>query len=120
MEVLHRQCCRLAAWVQNRSDSLSKSATVLPGTPGRVRGISWWSDVWNLSLLKGPQVRYPRDPLGFFRACFWVSFFNDFLEPNDPPNGAKLGPMLGHCWSHVAQIFRFFQVFIWHLNLASS
>ena len=26
------------------------------------------------------------------------------MEPNDPPNGAKLGPMLGHFWSHVAQI----------------
>ena len=64
----------------------------------------WCSDLWNLSLLKGSQARYPRGPHSLFRACFWVSFLNDFLEPNDPPNGANLGPMLGHFWSHVAQI----------------
>ena len=80
------------------------SATVPPGTPGRVRGISLWSDVWILNLLKGPQARYSPGPHSLFRACFWVSFLNDFLEPNDPPKGAKLGPMLGHFWSHVAQI----------------
>ena len=74
--------------------AFDKSATVPPSTPGRVRSIFWWSDVWNLCVSKGPPARYPRYPLGLFWAFFWVLFLNDFLEPNDPPKCPSWAP----CW----------------------
>ena len=61
------------------------SATVPPGTPGRVRGIVWCLTVRFLTF-KGVQGLLLALP---FSIIFWVSFFDAFLEPNGLPQGAQ-------------------------------
>ena len=65
------------------------SATVPPGTPGRVRSIVWWSDCVILSVFKGPTACYSCYSRPRFWALFLVSFFDAFLEPNGLPQGAQ-------------------------------
>ena len=64
------------------------SATVPLGTPGRVRSIFWWSDVWNLSVSKGPPACFSRYSQTLFWTFFWVSFlmtcWNQMVPPRDP------------------------------------
>ena len=61
------------------------SATVPPGTPGRVRVIVWCLIVRFLTFkgVQGPLLAFP------FFIIFWVSFFDAFLEPNGLPQGAQ-------------------------------
>jgi hypothetical protein len=54
-----------AGWAFSGLD-MRISATVPPGTPGRVRGSVWWSDRLNLFVFKGPTACYPRYPRARF------------------------------------------------------
>ena len=69
-----------------------KSATVPPGTPGRVRSILLVVSCLMLDLFvcfKGPPARYLHNSRPRFRAFFWVSFFAVFLEANGHPQGPQ-------------------------------
>ena len=62
------------------------SATVPPGTPGRVRSILLVSACQCSSVLIGTQALLLVYP---FFIIFGVSFFDAFLEPNGLPQGAQ-------------------------------
>ena len=96
-----------------------KSATVPPGTLGRVRSIFWWSDVWNSVFLRDPQPVTRVSRLAFFEHFFGSYFLMTFWSPMIPQSvqvGLHVGSFLESC----CLIFRFFQVSILDLNLASS
>ena len=76
------------------------SATVPPGTPGRVRGIFKWSDVWNSMFLRDPQPVSRASRILFFEYFFGSYFSMTFWSPMIPQRvqvGLHVGSFLESC-----------------------